>query len=383
MDPPSEPGPQPVVSIETDCASLSQRIDYVKSGTQSRSADIYRHALIERRKAGIYLRSFNQFAHSIVRLSEDGGPAEEMLVDLGPLSMLVGSIEGPVSVEIDFDEHEVRLRGPAKLDHRCQEPGEDIFISFPDVEGDYAEIEDNKNLSDRVKRAATAVEEDAPQMRFRGVYVESKDNQITLAGTNGTVITELTLQASIGLDESAILYGAFVDQLCVVLEADNRPMMHFSDRHLATANGDFVLVASLMEAKFPNYRTLIDSVDEVDRIIVDRKRLMKALRVTKGYADEYQTVYLDFNSGDLTVTSVGSEQGTASFTIPVEGDDLTVRLKASAMRMRQTIDPLAANRIVIEVPTIEEPKRILLRPENDDTAVSVLSLMFLQESDLS
>jgi DNA polymerase III sliding clamp (beta) subunit (PCNA family) len=375
------------VQLSVSAESLAERIQFVKNGLQSRGSGLYDQALIQGTRFGVILRSFNEIFHSIVRLSDEPAPQEQMLVDLVPLHKALSRVEGIMDMEIDFAQGEIRLRGSASIDHRCAMDG-GAFCDIPQGTEGGAQVANTKALADRVRRAAIPIDPAHSQPRLRALYANCEEDSITFCGTTGTVIAELTLGTNeMDFEGEALIPEQAIDQLRFVLDRQSAARVKVMDRYFVASSEDYALVSLLMQEKFPNYRSILLDPEDCDVVKFSRQALKSAVGIASGYTDEWETVYLIISEDEIEVQSAelmedGKEsRGRVSAPVSCESP-VVLPIKCAGRLLKAALNPLAGDSVEMLVPVEQEPGMVGFRTNGAEEVYTQLGLMRIIEGEI-
>lgn len=362
------------------------KLQFIAAGTASHHVtDLYNRALLSIHGRQVVLRSFDLVCHSCVLLytyPEDEETPQEgsFMLNLPRLIGAVSAADAPLSIQVDAPETELRISGGGlRLRHRCEiDPG---FTGLPDAITNMAEIEDGKELLQLVRRASFLIDPSHYNPSFRGMYLQA-NGSIEMAGTDAVALSRVVVPHNgIGVEGEAILPLQAIRRLEALLSTGEAVSVGVNEERFSARAGDYYIISTLISDKFPNYAPLLIDPSEADAVSVRRADLARAVRVAAGYTDEYQGVYLSFGEdGTLAVEGAEAEKGTADMSLEYgSSDPLSLRIKASAPRLKAALSAMDGENLTIFLPQTETVTKIALTPgtwEGGDLPMAVMiSLM--------
>jgi DNA polymerase-3 subunit beta len=223
------------------------------------------------------------------------------------------------------------------------------YPTLPDVPpvGDYVLPLDLFQLM--ISRVAFAITKDDPKFQLNGALVKLVPGQIEIAATDGH---RLAMVRAPGPEEPAPFeQQLFPRKLLAEIErfvGDEQVHLSAGDNHLGFQIGERTLISRIVELRFPQYERVVVR-DHPIRARVERRELLASLRRVSLMAHEKaRGVRFSFEtSGELTLTSIGYDRGSAEETISITyqgNESVAINLNAAYM-----IDMLQ----VLECPLVE------------------------------
>ena len=221
-------------------------------------------------------------------------------------------------------------------------------------------------LKEMIRKTFFSVSPDETRQVLNGLLLESDGDQVNLVGTDGHRLalikrTPLKVNAQKGENLSYLLPKKMLSELMKFLDEGETPFsFSVKENHLAFIQDKQVIVSRRVEGKFPNYRQVIPTDNEV-KVKVNKSALEHGLkRVALLADDKSKMVKFEIRKGGLTLVSDTTELGAANEEISVEydGNDVSIGLNA-----RYVLDILGS---------IEQDDVVLnLKDENHSCLVSV------------
>ena len=238
-------------------------------------------------------------------------------------------------VALQCGKSRFRLPGLAAADFpKLPEYSEDALLEFK-----------GEALKEMIRKTFFSVSPDETRQVLNGLLLERDGNQVNLVGTDGHRLalvkrTPLKINVPEGEDLSYLLPKKMLSELMKFLEEGDAPYsFSVKDNHLAFIQGKQVIVSRRVEGKFPNYRQVIPTDNEI-KVKVNKSALEHGLkRVALLADDKSKMVKFEIRKGGITLVSDTTELGAANEEIPVDydGEDMFIGLNA-----RYVLDILAA-----------------------------------------
>lgn len=221
-------------------------------------------------------------------------------------------------------------------------------------------------LKEMVKKTFFAVSPDETRQALNGLLLERENDRANLVGTDGHRLAYINrplvkFNASKDESQSYLLPKKALGELLKLME-DEDSTFSFSakNNHLAFIQGKQVIVSRRIDGKFPNYRQVIPTDNDL-KVRANRNDLSHALRRVALLADEKsKMVRFEIKSGTLTLVSDNTELGAAreELAVTYDGADVVVGLNA---------------RYVLDVLNVVDDEEVILnlKDENHSCLITV------------
>tara|TARA_B100000686_G_scaffold353758_1_gene460686 strand:- start:2544 stop:3644 length:1101 start_codon:yes stop_codon:yes gene_type:complete len=216
------------------------------------------------------------------------------------------------------------------------------FPPFPEFSEESLLQFKGRELKEMIRKTMFSVSPDETRKGISGLLLEKENGRVTMVGTDGHRLASISRMAAgaEGDKEDFILPKKALSELLKFMEDDDA-VFNFSARenHLAFMQGRQVLVSRAIDGKFPNYRQVIPSDNEL-KITVSKDGLLHALKRVALLADEQsKMVRFEVDKGILTLISDNTELGAAreELVINHQGEEVQIGLNA-----RYVLDILGA-----------------------------------------
>jgi len=366
--------------IKIDAKTFYERLSFVKDGTMNRGMGLmYQKVCMEMGPKGVWLRSFNQMSHTLALVSREAQKPVRMLFDPTPLLGAIRRVNGELT--LDVGRRGLEISGPIEVQHTCLD-GED-FIDFPEQEADPVLLEDEGGLSDALKQAESAVDDNAPNQRFAGIYIGDRHSpgSIRCVGCNTTSLVEVEMGEAGDAENfsgESIVPAQALKQIRTILDGDQAVNLYLGEREASFVSEVGAVCARLVAEKYPNYPAIMPDRKNTQEFKMPSDDFETGLRICQEYTEDFSSVFLDFDGDKLTVSATEGEGGSASYTVPVETVEMgRMRLKCSADRMLEVVKPMKGRSMSMFIPIEEEPTRVRIEGETPEVRGAV-ALMYLQ-----
>ncbi|TBV82305.1 MAG: DNA polymerase III subunit beta [Desulfobulbaceae bacterium] len=129
------------------------------------------------------------------------------------------------------------------------------------------------------------------------------------------------------MDRVILIPKKGVQELRKLCDEAEKVFLGIEEKQIVFKAGSFILVIRLMSDDFPNYKSIVHSVNETNCLEVERKKLMNSLRRVNIFADDrFSAVSFVMASNNMTISSQSMDYGSAKEEIPIvyNGDPLEV-----------------------------------------------------------
>lgn len=280
---------------------------------------------------------------------------------------------GKVAVKIKCGRYVTILRGIDASD-------------FPVVPSDItgSEILVGNDFAGAIRQVLFATAQDESRPTLGGVYLKVEGNDLVLAATDGFRLAEKKVAIGQALEGEAIVPRramAEIERLVKDAEEDEDVRLGIWKNRFGVATRKAVIVASVVDANFPNYRAIIPK-GYTTRVTVEVAKLLKAVQVSWLFArDSHNIVRFVVGrvegeaSGFLDVSAVSAETGNSSAVVGclMDGDEMEIAFNGKYLQEAVKACQESAPLVVLEMTRSNAPG--LLYPEGDGTVRMVVMPM--------
>jgi DNA polymerase-3 subunit beta len=217
-----------------------------------------------------------------------------------------------------------------KIEFQLRSIASDKFPEFPKFDDGNAFELPVKEFKEMINQTVFAVSDDEIRYFMNGVLFEKQENKFVMVGTDGRRLAYIETEAEGDIkDFTGIIIPPKI--LNIILKHAGEEgiiSVSISDKMIFFKFGDYQFSSVLIEGQFPNYRRVIPE-SQSHSFIMDRFEMIDALnRVSLMVEQKSRRVYLGISSGNIFISSEGSDIGDAKEEIPCkyEGDNVSIAL---------------------------------------------------------
>jgi len=205
----------------------------------------------------------------------------------------------------------------------------DEFPPFPKVEGSKSYKIEQKAFKTMLSRTSYAISTDETRYVLNGVLLSFKGGKLTMVSTDGRrlALADKELEFPESHEGDYILPTKAVNELGRLLsDKDDEVQINVSENQISFHVGKTTLVSKLIEGNYPNFRQVIPP-EPKERVPVEREVFMAAVhRVAILANDKSNSIKLNFNKNNLTISTITPEVGESreSLAVDYKGKDLTI-----------------------------------------------------------
>lgn len=249
------------------------------------------------------------------------------------------------------------------------------------LEGDYTStVLPSEVLINNINRTLFATAQDELRMVMNGLYFDLKEDYMAIVASDGhKLVRNRIYGCKTEIPASFILPKKPATLLRTVLAADGSDVtIRFNQSNAEVIYNDGMLSCRLIEGKYPNYNSVIPQ-DNPNRLTIDRKALISALRRVMPFASEStQLVKLRIEYNSLEINSEDIEFATSArenVVCEYGGMPMSIGFKGSALY--EICNNLTSDEIVIE---LADPGRAGIispaqQPEGEDVLMLIMPML--------
>lgn len=235
-------------------------------------------------------------------------------------------------------------------------------------------------LINNINRTLFATAQDELRMVMNGLYFDLKEDYMAIVASDGhKLVRNRIYGCKTETPASFILPKKPATLLRTVLAADGSDVtIRFNQSNAEVIYNDGMLSCRLIEGKYPNYNSVIPQ-DNPNRLTIDRKALISALRRVMPFASEStQLVKLRIANNSLEINSEDIEFATSArenVVCEYGGMPMSIGFKGSALY--EICNNLTSDEIVIE---LADPGRAGIispaqQPEGEDVLMLIMPML--------
>ncbi|MEQ9115854.1 MAG: DNA polymerase III subunit beta [Rickettsiales bacterium] len=198
---------------------------------------------------------------------------------------------------------------------------------FPKIEDDGYNTRYSLSAEDliaSVDKVKFSISNEETRYNLNGVFCHSEDGAaLQFVSTDGhrlSINNTKDVKSLKSFDGVIIPRKAILELRRVIEDLESDISVDFSDNKIKFSAANFVMITKLIDAKFPSYKSLIPSDNNLD-LSINREQLIKAIdRVSTINNEKFRGIKLEFEGRSLTLTSSGDAGGVATESIEIGSD---------------------------------------------------------------
>jgi len=178
------------------------------------------------------------------------------------------------------------------------------FPSLPKVEKKYKiNVKQNYFLK-MINNVLFAVSKDDSNQILTGVYLEKTKSKLIMTATSGKRLSNIFLDIENKKEEKNIIIPYEILNIIKNYLKKDDLSLFIDDRFIYIEFDNYKFYSSLINGEYVSYDKII-SVDLENKIIINRKKLKKAIDRVSLMIDDNKTLYLEFEKNKLNIKSKG------------------------------------------------------------------------------
>ncbi len=204
---------------------------------------------------------------------------------------------------------------------------------------------------------------------MQSVYMDIKDNSLTLVSTDGKRMAKAVCSLNEEIDDfSVIIPRTSVEKLMGIILTDDVYRVDVCEKQIFFSNDKVMFNCSLIDAKYPDYTRFFAEDKNKKRCVVDRLFLLKALKRVSIMAKEkvnLDMVDFNFDKDVLTLISQSAAIGSGRETVPIENESDPLGMSFNGGFIIDALNALSCEQIEIDLKSTNSG--IMLRPLGSKT----------------
>ena len=274
-----------------------------------------------------------------VKVEVQGERDGSVVINARKLLELVKSLVDPsiTMVSVDVQDYLAKIqwseRGKASI------TGFDAsdFPPFPEVDDGETLSFSTTELAFLAEKTTFACSTDSIRLSLNGVFLEAKDNKISMIATDGHRLGRATIdREGASLSNGAIIPKKALQHILHMAKSDATIEVRTSATHILFSTGDTQVISKLYEGPYPNYRAVIPQTFErtVQLNTVEFQNKMRSVISMANARTHKVRLQIDGNTMELSASDpdVGGDSrealavthnGEGSFSIGFDGRYIT------------------------------------------------------------
>jgi len=208
-------------------------------------------------------------------------------------------------------------------------------------------------LLDALKKVGIAPATDETRPVLAGVFFQFQKDRLILAATDSYRLAEKKIDSvsSRKEDQTMIIPARTITEIIRLLANDNSEKLVISstDNQVAFQLGETYVVSRLIEGAFPNYSQIIPATTKTTAKM-KLSEFLSAVKMTSLFAKDSANNNIRLETGDkLTVSSIGSQAGSATSTIEATTEGGKISVAFNAKYVLDVLNVLGGEEITIRL----------------------------------
>lgn len=288
--------------------------------------------------------------------------------------------EQPIVFDVNLDDNSIQMNY-MNGSYRIFGQSANEYPHMKGIEGDATStVLPSDVLINNINRTLFATAQDELRMVMNGLYFDLKEDYMAIVASDGhKLVRNRIYGCKTEVPASFILPKKPATLLRTVLANDGSDVtIRFNQSNAEVVYNDGMLCCRLIEGKYPNYNSVIPQ-DNPNRLTIDRKALISALRRVMPFASEStQLVKLRIEFNNLEINSEDIEFATSareSVVCEYGGVPMSIGFKGSALY--EICNNLTSDEIVID---LADPGRAGIispaqQPEGEDVLMLIMPML--------
>lgn len=288
--------------------------------------------------------------------------------------------EQPIVFDVNLDDNSIQMNY-MNGSYRIFGQSANEYPHMKGLEGDATStVLPSDVLINNINRTLFATAQDELRMVMNGLYFDLKEDYMAIVASDGhKLVRNRIYGCKTEVPASFILPKKPATLLRTVLANDGSDVtIRFNQSNAEVVYNDGMLCCRLIEGKYPNYNSVIPQ-DNPNRLTIDRKALISALRRVMPFASEStQLVKLRIEFNSLEINSEDIEFATsARESVVCEYGGMPMSIGFKGIALYEICNNLTSDEIVIE---LADPGRAGIispaqQPEGEDVLMLIMPML--------
>ncbi|CAK8163271.1 Beta sliding clamp [Candidatus Xenohaliotis californiensis] len=244
---------------------------------------------------------------------------------------------------------------------------------FTDTETDNeSELEAKQNLEisikanklrDMLNKIQFAISADEVRHYLCGVYIETTDSNITTTATDGHRLASVEMSLNLQKEQnvsSAIIPRKTVGEIVKMLKDETIDInVELYTNKIVFSWGVVKLTSSLIEGKFPPYKSVIPEIDEKNVLTVRTDILKESIdRISSVSSEKTRAIKMSIEKNKLTLSAAATENGKANESLGVKYNGESISIGFNAKYLLDTLFNIEDEEVNLLIKGAVDPVRI-------------------------
>ncbi|HVU28610.1 MAG TPA: DNA polymerase III subunit beta [Verrucomicrobiae bacterium] len=275
-----------------------------------------------------------------------------------PVKKLFGIVRelGGSEIDIEVDEKNVCAVRCNSSFYKIHGLSADEFPPLPKFKDDRKVSLQQETVKTMLKKSSFAVSTDETRYVLNGIFINLKDNKMTMVATDGRRLALVDEEVDISEKSEGefIVPAKAVNELNRLMQDKGEVEIKFAENQASFALKDdkgfcVLLVTKLIEGNYPNYKQVIPA-EAKERIALVREEFLQALRRAEIMtSDKANSVKLAFGKNNLAITANAPEVGEARETLAVNYKGKEMAIAFNPRYLIEALNALTEDEVFFEL----------------------------------
>lgn len=229
----------------------------------------------------------------------------------------------------------------------------DEFPEIPTIQSDKKFTIKTKNFKEAINKVVFATSKDDSRPVLSGVFMESKDNIITLVAADGYRLVEKKIsfknEQEIPQFSIIIPFRSLLEVNRIISNADEDLVIQMATNQLLFSTPNVIIFSRLIEGKFPDYKKIIPELNtQTTEITINHNDFLQAIKVNHLFAqDGSDAVHLEFDKTKqkLTISASTNQLGQSDTQLECKIKGKTERISFNAHYLLEVLNVISTKDI--------------------------------------
>lgn len=228
-------------------------------------------------------------------------------------------------------------------------------------------------FSNAIKRTIISASSDESRPVLKGVLMSLADNQLTLSAADGFRLSVATAQIQTDRAISVIVPATALGEL--MRRIQEKPIqMVLREQQALFQTGDILLVAQLIEGKFPDFEQIVPK-EYTTKTMVDTQALQRGCKTASIFA-ESSLINLLIGEDSIILTSTDAELGDSTNVIDAQVEGPEISLGLNVTYLLDVLNVIGCEKIALETTTPSCP--VVVKPVGEVGFIHVIMPMHIR-----
>ena len=257
------------------------------------------------------------------------------------------------------------------------------YPDFPEYDGEGETEIDGELLVDLIEKTIYSVaNEGESQFNLTGALLESEEKEdikfLRMVSSDGHRLSlmerEVPKEVNLAIGKKTLIPKKGLAEMKKIAESADTVKLSIEDKQAVVKTDESILIIRLLNGDFPDYKNIINIIEENNVINLDRIVLMNSMkRMNLFTEDRFNVVNIKVDHKKMTLFSQSADIGNAMDEIPITytGDDLS--LYFNGKYFIETLQVLSSDKANLYISSEKSP--CFIKSNDDKGFISVIMPM--------